>query len=65
MVSSRHVSIFISYRRDDSAGHAGRLHDQLEAHFGRGQVFRDVIDIAHVRPGKRRARSVQGASRET
>ena len=34
--------IFISYRRDDSAGHAGRLYDRLEGHFGQGQVFMDV-----------------------
>jgi hypothetical protein len=38
--------IFISYRRDDSAAHAGRLHDRLAAHFGAGQVFMDVDDIA-------------------
>jgi hypothetical protein len=27
--------IFISYRREDSAGHAGRLFDRLGAKFGR------------------------------
>lgn len=37
--------IFISYRRDDSAGFAGRLADALEAEFGHGSVFRDVDDI--------------------
>ena len=37
--------IFISYRRDDSAGFAGRLADALEARFGAAQVFRDVQDI--------------------
>lgn len=41
--------IFISYRRDDAAGFAGRLADALEARFGRGSVFRDVDDIP---PGK-------------
>ncbi len=40
--------IFISYRRDDSAAHAGRLYDRLEGHFGQGQVFMDVDTI---RPG--------------
>jgi len=37
--------IFISYRREDSAGFAGRLADALEARFGTAQVFRDVSDI--------------------
>lgn len=37
---------FLSYRRDDSAGFAGRLADALEARFGAGSVFRDVDDIA-------------------
>ena len=31
--------IFISYRRDDSAGHAGRLYDDLTGHFGPDRVF--------------------------
>jgi hypothetical protein len=39
-------SIFISYRRDDSAGFAGRLADALEASLGEGSVFRDVDDIS-------------------
>lgn len=39
------TSIFISYRRDDSAGEAGRLADALEARFGKERVFRDVEDI--------------------
>jgi len=34
--------ILISYRRDDSAGTAGRLQDRLEGEFGRDQVFMDV-----------------------
>ncbi|WP_430407648.1 toll/interleukin-1 receptor domain-containing protein [Hydrogenophaga sp.] len=37
--------IFISYRRDDSAGYAGRLYDRLAAHFGAGRVFMDVEGI--------------------
>ena len=37
--------IFISYRRDDSAGHAGRVHDRLERKFGRGLLFMDVDTI--------------------
>jgi len=42
-------AIFLSYRRDDSAGFAGRLADALEAAFGSDSVFRDVDDI---RPGE-------------
>ena len=38
-------SVFISYRRDDSAGFAGRLADALEQRLGAGAVFRDVDDI--------------------
>src|SRR5215469_8962841 len=34
--------IFISYRRDDSAGHAGRIHDRLEREFGQDLLFMDV-----------------------
>ena len=37
--------IFISYRRDDSAGHAGRVHDRLEKEFGRDLLFMDVDAI--------------------
>jgi hypothetical protein len=37
--------IFISYRREDSAGHAGRVHDRLEREFGRDLLFMDVDTI--------------------
>ncbi len=37
--------IFISYRRDDSGGHAGRLFDHLCQHFGSDGVFMDVDAI--------------------
>ncbi|MEZ5611947.1 MAG: TIR domain-containing protein [Rhodocyclaceae bacterium] len=37
--------IFISYRRDDSAGYAGRLYDRLAARFGSDRVFMDVEGI--------------------
>ena len=40
--------IFISYRRDDSSGHSGRLYDRLTDHFGQGQVF---MDVDAIRPG--------------
>lgn len=38
--------LFICYRREDGAGHAGRLADALEQAFGADSVFRDVDDIA-------------------
>lgn len=38
--------IFISYRRDDAAGYAGRLEASLEQRLGGNAVFRDVQDIA-------------------
>jgi formylglycine-generating enzyme required for sulfatase activity len=37
--------VFISYRRDDSAGHAGRVHDRLEREFGADLLFMDVDAI--------------------
>jgi tetratricopeptide (TPR) repeat protein len=37
--------IFISYRRDDCAGHAGRLHDGLAKAFGDDNLFMDVVRI--------------------
>ena len=36
------AAIFLSYRRDDSAGYAGRLGASLEDLLGPGAVFRDV-----------------------
>ena len=40
--------IFISYRRDDAAGEAGRLADHLSRRFGAGAVF---LDIETIDPG--------------
>lgn len=39
------TKIFISYRRDDSAGTAGRVHDRLEREFGPDLLFMDVDAI--------------------
>jgi hypothetical protein len=36
------AGVFISYRREDSPGHAGRIFDRLEARFGADIVFMDV-----------------------
>jgi serine/threonine protein kinase/N-acetylneuraminic acid mutarotase len=34
--------LFISYRREDTASHAGRLYDAMAARFGEGNVFMDI-----------------------
>jgi hypothetical protein len=39
------LRIFLSYRRTDTGGHAGRLYDALSARFGAEQVFMDVDTI--------------------
>ena len=43
----RAANIFINYRREDSAGYAGRLFDRLNQHFP-GRVF---MDIDTIKPG--------------
>lgn len=42
-------AIFISYRRDDTEGHAGRLFEDLRDRFGAGAVF---MDVAGIEPGR-------------
>ena len=37
--------IFVSYRRNDAPGHAGRVHDALAHHFGSQHIFMDIDDI--------------------
>ena len=41
-------AIFISYRRDDTEGEAGRLFDDLVRSFGEDSVF---MDVAGINPG--------------
>jgi TIR domain len=41
----RAFHIFINYRREDTAGHAGRLYDALAARFGDDHVFIDIDAI--------------------
>jgi TIR domain-containing protein len=38
-------SIFVSYRRTDAPGHAGRIYDRLVERFGAENVFRDLDSI--------------------
>jgi hypothetical protein len=51
-------NVFISYRRSDSEGYAGRLYDRLSAHLGPGNVFMDVDTIE---PGVDFAREIEAA----
>jgi ankyrin repeat protein len=39
-------TVFISYRREDSAGYAGRLFDRLVDRLGHDHVFRDIESIS-------------------
>jgi hypothetical protein len=38
-------AVFISYRRDESAGYAGRIADSFEEHFGEDIIFRDIDSL--------------------
>jgi hypothetical protein len=44
-VPSHSESVFISYRRDESAGYAGRIADSFEEYFGEDKVFRDIDSL--------------------
>jgi hypothetical protein len=44
MTAEQH-GVFISYRREDVPGHAGRLYDRLTQRFGEARVFMDVDSI--------------------
>ena len=54
--------IFISYRRDDAAGDAGRLADHLNRHFGQNQVF---LDIETIDPGTDFVQALHASLQET
>jgi hypothetical protein len=41
----RPLRVFLSYRRDDASGHAGRLYDLLAARYGAERVFMDIDAI--------------------
>ena len=44
-MSTREAGVFLSYRRADSAGHAGRIFDRLAARLGPERVFMDTDGI--------------------
>jgi hypothetical protein len=52
------VKVFISYRREDSAGYTGRLYDSLRARFGDDNVF---VDVSGIDSGRKFADVIQGA----
>ena len=52
------MKIFVSYRRDDSSGYAGRLFDHLSARFGAKNVF---MDIDTIEPGEDFRKVVENA----
>jgi hypothetical protein len=55
--TSSKANIFISYRRRETAGHAGRLYDGLVEHFGAERVFMDIT----LEPGVDFAATIQAA----
>ena len=54
----RGTRIFLSYRREDAAGHAGRLYDRLCQHFGEEHIF---MDIDTIEPGDDFVEVIQNA----
>ena len=50
--------IFISYRRSDTEGYAGRIFDRLKSHFGRNKIFMDVDTI---QPGENFIEAIEDA----
>src|SRR5262245_1102775 len=54
--------IFICYRREDTAGYAGRLLDALRPRFGHDRVFMDVTGIL---PGDQYAAAIDRSIRQS
>jgi Tol biopolymer transport system component len=53
--------IFLSYRRDDSSGHTGRLYDTLSDRFGSDRIF---MDVDALEPGVEFAQRIAEVIRE-
>ena len=49
-------NIFISYRRADAPGHAGRIYDSLQRAFGAKQIF---MDVSAIQPGESFGRRIE------
>jgi hypothetical protein len=58
VLPNRHSKIFISYRREDSAGHAGRINADLANRFGSKHLFFDINTIS---PGEDFTDAIQEA----
>jgi hypothetical protein len=58
----RGIRVFISYRRDDAAGYARALYDELVRRFSDERVFMDVDDITPGQPFDEVIRSAVGES---
>ncbi|MCK6211583.1 toll/interleukin-1 receptor domain-containing protein [Georgenia sp. EYE_87] len=56
------MRVFLSYRREDSAAHAGRLADELRRRLGRSDVF---LDVAEIRPGSDFTDAIDTALRQS
>ena len=54
------MKVFISYRREDSAGYTGRLYDSLRTRFGDDNVF---LDVSGIDSGRKFADVIQEAIR--
>ena len=52
------MRVFISYRRDDSSGYAGRIYDHMTTYFGEHHIFMDIDTIA---PGQDFVRAIEEA----
>lgn len=56
--SQKGLRVFISYRRQDVPGYAGRLYDHLALRFGDDRVF---MDVDAIRPGSDFTQVIDGA----
>jgi len=54
----RDIRVFLSYRRDDTSGHAGRLRADIERNLPGSTVF---MDISSISPGEKFADSIKAA----
>jgi hypothetical protein len=57
-MNSASFGVFVSYRRDDASGYAGRLQDSLADRFGASSVF---IDVDSIEPGVDFIDAIEGA----
>lgn len=58
MAGRGEVGVFVSYRRDDASGHAGRLYDHLASRLGHERVF---MDLESIQPGHDFVRAIEDA----